>query len=261
MKVNLTAEEKKQVEVALQNNKVRQWIEYKSNMKFEVGDVLICKYLRTDYTTKQDYWDIENIVSSNKMPQRYVYIYEDENGIGFMKRLRLSNGTLGKELLCMTEFNLSDTRFEVDPEYAESQLLDTDFSIKELHKKANENKNIVVKMNRKIGKKLATMEDHNTYFDTISVGDKIYTTLDYTGRYTRIYDIVDMKKVPIKIAANEDWYTQNFLKNNPQTAITHVYKIFYKNSHNNSTNQAYTGSLGSRDTVFYKTEPAKPEKK
>ncbi len=263
MKVSLNANEQKQLQNALDSNKVRRWLQQKEQMSFEIGDVLIKKLKHTDYSTKNTTWKVENINSDNKMAQRYVYVYEDEYGIGYLKQLRVANGTLGKELFCLTDFDFTCTRFEIDPEYAEHVLLDADFDIKQIHKNSLAARKIVTKMNRKVGIKPKTLQEFNDFFEKLKVGDTFWTSGDYTGRYTQEYVLTAINKVTIQdLDRINDWTWRRFKerlkdKGIPGVNATYTYKF--------STKGGYTYKdilpMEFRDYVFYLQKPALEEKK
>jgi len=265
MKVEITPELQQELDDALKSNSTRRWLQQKENMKFEVGDVLLKYFLRTDYQTKVQSWVPENINSDNKMAQRYVYIFEDEFGIGYMKQLRVANGTLGKELYCLTDFDLTDTKFEVDPEYAEHVLLDADFDIKQIHKASLAARKVVTKMNRKIGFKPKTLQEFNTLFDKVKVGDTFWTSSDFTGRFIQEMKVTGITKINVSdLDRQNDWSWRRFKENNKIDGIqaplnsTYTYKITYTGSYSQKDKLVIDMS---RDVLYFAQRPAQEEKK
>ncbi len=259
MKVELKPEEQKQLNSAVSNNQVRKWLAVRDTLKFEIGDVLIKLFRRYGDGDKIT-WVPENIASDTKMPQRYVYIFEDEEGIGYFKKLLLSNGTLGKELFSITDFDFDSTRFEVDPEYAEHTLLDAEFDIKELRKKALEGRKIATKMNRKMGKKLTTLKDMNDFLEGLNVGDTFYTTGDYTGRYQQHYKIDKLEKVEVK-SLNADYRNYNWErfkeKNKSAVDTSYTYKVHYTGNYGKDSRFLFDYMK----YIFYTQQPAQEDKK
>lgn len=230
MKIQLTDAENQQVQNALESNNVRRWFINRDKMKFEIGDIIVKHTRRWSRDTGTDVWTIENINSDNKMAQRYVYVFEDEYGIGYMKQLRVANGSLGKELFCMTDFDFDYTRFEVDPEYAEHVLLDAEFDIKKIHKQSLAARKIIIKMNRKIGRRPNTIKEFNDVADKMSVGNTFWTTIDYTGRYTREYVLKSKTQITVASldADQTNWSWKNFKKKHPRSVDdTHTYMFQY----------------------------------
>lgn len=261
MKVELKPDEQKQLDQAVKNNQVRKWLAVRDTLKFEVGDVLIKLFRRGGYNDEKVTWVPENIASDTKMAQRYVYIFEDEMGIGYFKKLRLSDGTLGKEMFSITDFDFDSTRFEVDPEYAEHTLLDAEFDIKEIRKKALEGRKIATKMNRKMGQKFKTLKEINGFFEKLNVGDTFFTTGDFTGRYQNEYKINKIEKVPLaKLKSDYRNYSyQRFeeeFKNKGGIDDTETYKITYTGTY--AQDRHVFELLG---YIFYMQKPAKEEDK
>lgn len=264
MKVDLTANEMKQIQNALESNKVRRWMLQKQQIKFEIGDVVV-KYLKsTDYQTKKESWKAENINSDNKMAQRYVYIYEDEFGIGYLKRLKIANGKLGQELICLTDFDYETTKFEVDPEYAEHVLLDAEFDIKKIHKASLAARKVIIKMNRKIGKKLHTLKEFNAAFENMQIGDSFWTSTDYTGKYTQEFKLTGKLKVPVStLNAGHDWGWKRLREREP-TAIddTDAIRISYTHAGNASyVEKGRTVDSMNRYVIYTTQRPVEEEKK
>lgn len=264
MKVELTKEQEAEIKYALDNNSVRRWLQQKDNMKFEIGDVVLKYNLRTDYQTKKQSWVAENINSDNQLAQRYVYIYEDEFGIGYLKQLRVANGSLGKELYCLTDFNLKEVKFEVDPEYAEKVLLDGEFDIKEIHKASLRARKIVTKMNRKIGKKGKTVQDFNDMFDNVKVGDTFWTTTDYTGRWIQEYKITKIEKVAIKdLESKNDWTWRNWkerAKNNKIQAPVNSYYTYKIDATSTYGKQGHMVVEFNTNVLYFTQRPAQEQK-
>ncbi len=259
MKVELTVTEQDQLDHAVQENIVHKWLANKDAMKFEVGDILL-KYHR-DYQADLNgnyTWTPENIMSNLKMPQRYVYIYEDEFGIGYVKPLKVSDGLLGKELLCMTEFDWTRVRFQVDPEYAEHVLLDSEFDIQDQHKKSMQGRKVIAKMNRKIGIKPKTVSEYNNFFGKLKADDKFWVSYDYTGRNCNEYTIHSLSMTPISHI--NDWGWNHWIKRNPKGAdAAHLVKITYTDKYYTSPRSVNPTDFGGN--IFYLQEPVKEETK
>lgn len=267
MKVELTEQEQKQLKRAVDNNPIRKFLLSREENSFEVGDILI-KSLRRWKGSDQYEWQPESISSENKMPQRYVFIFKDEFGIGYMKQLKVSTGKLGKEIYCLSDYDTDSTKFEVDPEYAEKIFLDADFDIKDIHKKSLEARKIVSKLNRKAGVKPKTLSQFNSFFDGMKAGDKFYLSGDYTAKWSQEYEIIDIRvTTTIQLESTSDYSWRNFKNrwsNNLSVGVdaAHTFKVKYKEVTNYGRERdTYVYDMGGRDMVFYKQEPAKEDKK
>lgn len=269
MKVDLSDREKKRLEQAVKTNPFHQYLKNLPNMSFEVGDVLIKKVSRYNHKDPANpLWTAEPISSSNNMPQRYVFIFKDEFGIGYVKQLKVSTGELGKDLYCLTSFDYSGTRFEVDPEYAETTLLDSSFDIKHLHTKSLEQRKIISKINRKSGVKLLKLKECNGFFSGMKTGDKFWITSDYTARWTREFQIVKLETVSVAALNNMYDYGWSGYKNkfkdssgNVSLNDTDVIKVYYSEVSSSGVRVQYSYDVaGYGKSVLFKQKPAQEEK-
>ena len=262
MKVELTPDEQKQLEQAKKTNNVAKWFAQRDKMKFEVGDVLVKYFLRRDYETKKDNWVVENINSDNKMAQRYVYIHEDEHGIGYIKQLRVSDGTLGKDLMCLTDFDYDGCKFEVDPEFAETTFLGAEFDIKSVHKASLAARKVITKMNRKIGIKPKSIKEFNKFLEKVGVNGTFYSTTDFTGRHMKEYKIISLEKVTTaQLDRSQEWFW-NRIKEKKDIAIddNFIYKVMTQGGYYGNS-RAYFFIENFKGNCLYTQQPAKEDKK
>lgn len=200
MKVDLTKDQLKEINNIRKQSSVCKYFDNQKSTKFTVGDILIKK--RYNYDEK---WEVERINGNTGMPKRFVYVYEDEHGIGFVKSLKTTDGTLGKETICLADIDYSNTRFEVDPEYADQVLFgeENSFNIKEFHKKAKEKKKRIKQLNEASRFKTHKLSELNAFFAKLNVGDKFYTCDGSLGEYISEYKITKITKNYIS-RLNED---------------------------------------------------------
>lgn len=268
MNFTLDAKQQTQLSATVNSNSIRKFLLLKESMNFEVGDVIV-KYTKRGYGTDEK-WVPTPISSTNAMPQRFVIVHKDEFGISYFKKLKVSNGTLGVETYALNDFEYAYTRFDVDPEYAETQLLEADFSIKELHKKSLEHRKIIIKMNRKIGTKPKNLNDYNEFFKGMKAGDKFWATSDYAGRYINECTLTqDPTLVPTStLDQNRDWEWRRMKERHKDKLsayfnVTDVVKLFWsaKTSYNTQVHDGYAYAAFGRDGVLFKSQPAVEDKK
>ena len=266
MKFELTEKQQKALNRTVEQNPVRRYLLNRDNLNFEIGDVLI-----KNNKGYQGVWKYETVSSGNQMAQRYVFIYKDEFGIGYVKQLRVSDGKLGDEIYCLADYDYESCRFEVDPEYAELIFLDADFDIKAVHRQSLEQRKLVVKANRKIGVKPKTLKECNEFFAKLKVGDKFWVSNDYTGKWSQQNEIVSITKMDaVKMDNTGDWEWDRWRRDEKQDPTKpkhidddHTYKI--KTKEIGTGNRAsyerdnYGHSYG-KNNVFFTQEPGKEEK-
>jgi len=278
MKFDLTDKDKKVLERKVKENLFHKYLANVHNLNFEVGDVLIKKLAR--YSSQRSEvdreWNTESVSSDNPMPQRYVYIYKDEYGIGYAKQLRVSDGKLGNELVCFTDYDWDNCRFEVDPEYAEHTLLDADFDIKKIHAQSLEQRKLITKMNRKIGIKPKGLKAFNEFFSSMKKGDHYWVSSDFTGKYIQEYEfqgIVGTFTIA-QMDSKSDYGWRNRTREPKERAIwcdddkairlkiCDVTKSSHSSWRASTPQECYSfDHTGAHSWVFYKQQPAVEDKK
>lgn len=256
MEFKLSKEEQKELSSRVESNQFHRYLKNKSSMAFEVGDVLIKTCLRYVEIDKYS-WKAESVSYDNPMPQRYVYVFEDEYGIGYLKQLKVSTGTLGIGLFCLTDFDYTNTKFEVDPEYAEHVLLDANFDIKLLHKKSLEARKIVSQMNRKIGVRCKTLAEFNAFFDSLNIGDSYWVANDYTCKNVIEHELKHKLKINVTDLEDKDsWIWSSWKEKHLPIDAAHTYHIKSNCGWNDDRSAfEYDGY------VLFKQKPAVEEKK
>lgn len=268
MKFELSDRDQRRLESAMKNNPIRRFLLHKDNFNFEIGDVLVKKSSRWNHETKEyDLWQAEPISSSNKMAQRYVCVHKDEFGIPYLKQLKVSTGKLGLDIYCASDYDYNNTRFEVDPEYAEKIFLDADFDIKQIHNASLESRKIATKMNRKVGFKPKTLKDHNDFFATLKVGDQFWVASDFTAQYVSQYTISKIETIPVStLDQNYDWAWRSFKDRFKESGTGNIKlddvvgtRLHVKEG-NSSVRVIYAFDFR-KHGVFFKAPPAQEEKK
>lgn len=200
MEVKLTKDDMDSIKDVREESPVCRFFDHKGKVQFSVGDVLIKKTKNYD-----DKWTTEMISYNSGMPKRYVYIYEDEHGVGFLKLLKTSTGTLGKETICIAdELQDSHTKYVVDPDYMDSVLLgDGGFDIKAVRKAIKVKKERIIAHNKASQVKPASLKELNDFFGSMMPGQSFYTGSN-DGRYTQEYKILSITKKYVKKMSEED---------------------------------------------------------
>lgn len=200
MEVKLTKDDLKSIQDVREESPVCRFFDHKGKVQFSIGDVLLKKTKNYD-----DKWETEKISYNSGMPKRYVYIYEDEHGVGFLKLLKTSTGTLGKETICIAdELQDSHTKYVVDPDYMDSVLLgDGGFDIKAVRKAVKIKKERIIAHNKAAQVKPTTLKEINNFFGSMMPGQSFFTG-STDGRYTQEYKILSITKKYVKKMSEED---------------------------------------------------------
>lgn len=203
MKLDLTQEDLNELEKMKAWDPVLRYFNNKNKVKFNIGDILI-KKTKNPWNTEAP-WHVETIHNRSGLPRRYVYVHEDEHGVGYLKRLKVTDGKLGQELITTTNIDYDNVIFEVDPLYLESIMLgDGTFDIKALQRVENKRKQDIEEFNVKICEHLKTLHDINEWLKVRPMGETFYIDYGREDEYLcmnlRNFEVTAVEEVSIK-----DW--------------------------------------------------------
>lgn len=211
MKFELTPEMETMLRTSIDENVYRKMVLNKHLYAFEIGDVLVKKHAvyNFDAPTKKK-WATETISGTSKMSQRYLVVFKDELDFPYLVKIKAHNGKLDNEVIRVCDFDIEFFRFEVDPDYAEAELLGTTYDIKSMYKASNQLRDTCIKMNRKNGIKFSGLKQAHDFFSTLKAGDSFFYSDNYTGRHYTEYRILSMTSKHIdesKKQENNFWST------------------------------------------------------
>ena len=138
--------------------------------KFNVGDVLV-KLTPESYNDDAK-WIPE--LDSIGAPQRYMYVFENDFGIGYVKKLNNASNSLGVGQ-CLASFKPDKVRFKIDPDYVDHLIIgEGSFDHKERHKNLKKFRNDANKENLKIAMPATNPEERVKLWDQLQVGTIFY---------------------------------------------------------------------------------------
>lgn len=174
-------------------NHLCKFLDNKERFRFTVGDILVKRIQDWDDETR---WNTEYVNEATKMAKRYVYVYEDEHGVGFIRSLKVTDGQLGKQIYCMSDFVENETiRFEVDPEFTDSVLLgDGSFDIKAMRQKVRDKQKAVDALDKACRQELTNLKALNDFFAPMTVGSRFYSRAHYKNSPAEFHEIISIKK-------------------------------------------------------------------
>ncbi len=200
MAPKLTDKDKKRIAQLQTNSPVVKYVRYARENKFNVGDILIeqnsyrSRHSETEWTTK-------NVSSVASIPKKFVYVYEDDHGVGFIKQIKSNGRGLCDGVICLAETNLDNTRFIVDPEYADHIIIQGDVegydpaaAIKEDRAKRLK----IYKSNKKLAVKSDTWVDVAIIAAQLKVGDTIWCGYSIYDATDTKYTVEAIKSRPVK---------------------------------------------------------------
>lgn len=132
-------------------------------------------------------------------PDKFMIFHKDENNFVFAKRIT-ANGSLGKEIICMTTQFLSNM-YEVtpDPEYVDAIILSNEDNYDPLkaQKDINSKKGKARRRNKKLEIEAKTFEDAYAKIKELKVGDIIYDADTAYGYGTIEWKVIEVDVRPV----------------------------------------------------------------
>jgi hypothetical protein len=208
LKYEKTKEDKDKEKFDLENDPILKFIKHQESFKFNIGDILVM-YVNRSYDEDKPEWDIKTTSSTTNAPVKYIYAFENELGIGYIKQLKADGSGLTKTLTCVTDLDPANERLDLDPDFADHVLLsngEEEFEYNRLHKAAIKYRKDAINKNKKLLLDLPTAKDRVDWFLSLKKGDKIWMGYSW-------YDLVEKQWEITKIA------------NTPKNKITDNYVL------------------------------------
>jgi hypothetical protein len=168
--------------------------------KFSIGDVLIReeKYSKYDGTGSFE-WKVSK--ASCDLPYKYVYVFENELGVGYIRRLSVNGRKFVDRPICITEFDPDQTKFSLDPEYADHMLLaneDDNFDTKSRYDEIKKKREQIHRQNKKIRIPLNDEAQVLAWMKTLKIGDQLWWGYSISHIYKDTYFVqgIDIKPSP-----------------------------------------------------------------
>lgn len=216
-----TQEDIDQEKSDLETDNILRFIKYRGDNHFKVGDVLIKMY-RT-WSDDQE-WVTESVSSANPAPKKYLYAFENELGIGYLKTFK-TDGKLSEAATCMTMFDYARTKFLLDPEYVDHILLSEDEEYDPIAA-AKKNKQFRVQAINK-NRKLALPRDSESvlkWLETLKPGQTFYYGYSVADMTTTKYKVI--KTTNVKLSSMDTWNAERLMKKLGLRRTDSVKKIY-----------------------------------
>lgn len=154
----------------LETNMVLKHLRNLNAYKYNIGDVLIREDKTYDNT-----WKVH--LAQCGLPYKYVYVFENELGVGYIRRMSINGSKFVEKPVCVVEFNPNKTRFRVDPAYLDHLLLaeeGEEFDFKTDYKNARKKRLAMYKANEKLREKIETEDEALAFMESLQPGDEIW---------------------------------------------------------------------------------------
>ena len=186
MKYEVTADDLKVMAFDLANDRTLKHLKNLSFYKFAVGDVLI----REEKYRTADGHQWKTKLADCGLPNKYVYVFENDLGIGYIRRLSVNGRKFVDKPLCVTEFDPDQTRFALDPEYADHMILsdeNAEFDAKSRYDEIKKKREQIHRQNKKNRLMFSTPQQAVDWMKTLKVGDQIWYGYSISGIHKSPY--------------------------------------------------------------------------
>lgn len=182
MKIELTKSDLKQVESDLRVNGVMRYLKHMDSLQFNIGDILIKQEIKRDSLSGKDVWSNIKISHASDVNRKFVYVFENELGVGYVKQLKADGSGFSETgMMCMANVDHDHTRYVIDPDYADHLLLsdgEEGFDYAEAHRVQALKREQIAVHNKSILENTKNGEAVVTLLGKLKVGDTIWL-----GRY------------------------------------------------------------------------------
>lgn len=195
--IELSPEDKKQIKADYELDPVTRYLANIGNMKFQVGDILNKVY--RGYNPHGDYnWIKECVSDTCRVPAKYIYVYENEQGVGYVKRLRADGKGTTDRMFSLSSINLQWSRFVVDEDYAEHMLLapDVEYDYAAAYKNSKSKHRRAAKHNKDSQFNVKNQSELIALLSDYKLGDEIYMAHNWSASTVHVYEIIGMVLTP-----------------------------------------------------------------
>lgn len=184
-------------------NPVIKYFKNKDAVKFNIGDVLVRQVARWEYSPHGNVakWATDKVSSVSNAPKKFVYVFENEFGIGYIKQLRANGQGFTSYMVCTANIDFDHTRFVLDPDYADHLLLagqDDKFAYQERFKQDKAAREEIYKYNKSLINRTDNVQEVHAIFDRLMPGDSIWI-----GR--NMYTAADSKCTVIQVKSETNY--------------------------------------------------------
>lgn len=168
-KYEISPDDQKIMDRDMVTNRTLKHLKNKSIYKFSVGDVL----LKEDKYGNE--WRVHT--ASCGLAYKYVYVFENELNIGYIRRLSIKGDNFVGAPTCVLEFDPETTRFIPDPEFADHVLFGDEgeeFDSQSRYANLKKRREQINRKNKKMAIKFESAQQAIDWIKTLKVGDSFY---------------------------------------------------------------------------------------
>jgi len=185
----------------VKRNPICRFLKNQEVFKFNIGDIVI----KQKRQTMNNEWETE-VIPGVRSARKFMYVFENEVGIGYMKPLRVDGTGFTSELVCVANFDPDYVRFQLDPDYVDHMLIgDDDFEYNQsyLNKKAYRDE--AIKNNKKILIQTKATTKRIAWITSLRAGDEFWLGSDFDelafNKYRVMEHITNQNPTTIRVEA------------------------------------------------------------
>lgn len=208
MKYLVTQDDLNTMEHDLHNDRTLKHLKDLSFYKFTIGDVLI-RQERYRNSTGEHEWKTK--LADCGIANKYVYVFENELGIGYIRRLSVNGRKFVDRATCVTEFDPDLTRFSLDPEYADHMLLseeNAEFDAKSRYDEIKKKREQINRQNKKLRLDIQTEDQAIEWLKNVNIGDTVWFGYSI-GNINKYPYSVDSKNINVSNPARSSIILRN----------------------------------------------------
>lgn len=183
----------------LKSNAVMRWLLNQDAFKFNPGDIIIKKTRHFQFnphsTQRSETWETEVITRATGAPKKYVYAFENQLGIGYIRQLKANGEGYCGTLICVANFDPENTRFELDPDYIDHTLVgEGNFEYNVEYQQKKKFRQEAMEANKKLLVKTSSKKTLVAWFLGLKVGDEFWFGQTFDDLVATKYKITAINK-------------------------------------------------------------------
>jgi len=189
---------------------IMRFLKNQEHFKFNIGDIVVKQ--RKIFGTNE--WHTE-LIPGVKSPKKFMYVFENELGIGYMKQLRVDGTGFTSTLVCTANFDPDSVRFVLDPEFVDHVLLgDEDFEHNKEYKNKKAFRDEAIKKNKKILVNTRKLKTRMDWISNLKIGDVFWVGDKFDDMVHNNFKVVETvtneRPLTIMVVSLVTGYTRTF---------------------------------------------------
>jgi|GEM_PF-6481285 len=197
---DLSQKDKDSIKYQDENNAIVRYLRNQDHLRFQIGDVLV-RQKKSWRQTDKEVWETETVSSVSKAPKKFVYVAENQYGVGYIKQLKANGkGFTEGDVICLANIEFGYTRYVVDPDFQDHMLLDGDqtkFEYNTTFKEDRARRQSILKDNKKLLEPTTTALDIENIVKKLVPGDQLWVGYDVYQCVRSNYTVKAIRNKPL----------------------------------------------------------------